>query len=97
MGLGVALPGTSQAAGGGQGGGGDEATDLVFVNGRIHTMDERNPLVSAVAIRDGKFISVGNAAHSGGNFVEAPHSGDVVKVVRLSARGDYLGAVRISG
>jgi peptidoglycan DL-endopeptidase CwlO len=33
----------------------------------------------------------------GGNFVEAPHSGDVVKVVRLSARGDYLGAVRISG
>ena len=67
MGLGVALPGTSQAAGGGQGGGGDDATDLVFVNGRIHTMDERNPLVSAVAIRDGKFISVGNAAHPGGN------------------------------
>jgi peptidoglycan DL-endopeptidase CwlO len=33
----------------------------------------------------------------GGNFVEAPHSGDVVKVVRLSARSDYLGAVRISG
>jgi predicted amidohydrolase YtcJ len=67
MGLGVALPGTSQAAAGGGQGGGDDATDLVFVNGRIHTMDERNPLVSAVAIRDGKFISVGNAAHPGGN------------------------------
>jgi cell wall-associated NlpC family hydrolase len=33
----------------------------------------------------------------GGNFVEAPHSGDVVKVVRLAARSDYIGAVRISG
>ena len=33
----------------------------------------------------------------GGQFVEAPHSGDVVKVVALSARNDYIGAVRISG
>src|SRR3954469_15604836 len=29
-------------------------------------MDERNPLVSAVAIRDGRFISVGDASHPGG-------------------------------
>jgi predicted amidohydrolase YtcJ len=65
VGLGAALPGAGQAApGGGQG---DEATDLVFVNGRIHTMDERNPLVSAVAIRDGRFIAVGDAAHPGGH------------------------------
>ena len=33
----------------------------------------------------------------GGQFVEAPHSGDVVKVSQLASRGDYLGAVRISG
>jgi cell wall-associated NlpC family hydrolase len=33
----------------------------------------------------------------GGHFVEAPHSGDVVKVVAMSARSDYIGAVRISG
>ena len=33
----------------------------------------------------------------GGRFVEAPHSGDVVKIVALSARSDYIGAVRISG
>jgi len=52
MGLGVALPGTGRAAqGGGQGGGGDDATDLIFVNGRIHTMDDRNSIVSTVAIR----------------------------------------------
>jgi cell wall-associated NlpC family hydrolase len=33
----------------------------------------------------------------GGRFVEAPHSGDVVKISSLSNRSDYLGAVRISG
>jgi cell wall-associated NlpC family hydrolase len=32
-----------------------------------------------------------------GQFVEAPHSGDVVKVSNLAARRDYIGAVRISG
>ena len=33
----------------------------------------------------------------GGQFVEAPHSGDVVKVSNLASRRDYIGAVRISG
>ena len=33
----------------------------------------------------------------GGQFVEAPHSGDVVKISRLADRSDYIGAVRISG
>ena len=33
----------------------------------------------------------------GGEFVEAPHSGDVVKVSSLASRSDYLGGVRISG
>jgi cell wall-associated NlpC family hydrolase len=33
----------------------------------------------------------------GGQFVEAPHSGDVVKVSNLADRADYNGAVRISG
>jgi cell wall-associated NlpC family hydrolase len=33
----------------------------------------------------------------GGQFVEAPHSGDVVKVSSLASRADYIGAVRISG
>ena len=32
-----------------------------------------------------------------GQFVEAPHSGDVVKVSSLASRADYIGAVRISG
>ena len=33
----------------------------------------------------------------GGKFVEAPHSGDVVKISNLGSRSDYIGAVRISG
>src|SRR5688572_17445122 len=36
--------------------------DLVLVNGNIHTMDERNPLVSSVGIRDGRFVEVGGGA-----------------------------------
>ncbi|HEX6158357.1 MAG TPA: amidohydrolase family protein [Burkholderiales bacterium] len=35
---------------------------LVLVNGNIHTMDERNPLVSSVGIRDGRFVEVGRGA-----------------------------------
>jgi peptidoglycan DL-endopeptidase CwlO len=33
----------------------------------------------------------------GGNFVHAPHSGDVVKISNLASYGGYVGAVRISG
>ncbi|HEY3177510.1 MAG TPA: amidohydrolase family protein [Casimicrobiaceae bacterium] len=43
-----------------------DGTELTFVNGRIHTMNDRNDVVSAVAIRDGRFISVGSAANPGG-------------------------------
>jgi hypothetical protein len=35
---------------------------LVLVNGRIHTMDPKNPLVSSVAIRHGRFVEVGHGA-----------------------------------
>src|SRR5688572_11264630 len=61
-GLGAMLPGAASAAGGG---GQSNQTDLTFVNGRIHTMDDKGSVVSAVAIRDGRFVSVGNAANPG--------------------------------
>jgi predicted amidohydrolase YtcJ len=35
---------------------------LVLVNGEIHTMDPRNPVVSSVGIRDGRFVEVGRGA-----------------------------------
>ena len=38
------------------------AQDLNLVNGRIHTLDARNSVVSAVAIRNGRIASAGNNA-----------------------------------
>ena len=43
-----------------------ETEDLVFINGRIYTMDERNSVASAVTIRRGRFTHVGHGAHVGG-------------------------------
>jgi predicted amidohydrolase YtcJ len=61
----AALPvGQVHAQGQGSGGNGGEA-ELTFVNGRIHTMDDGNRVVSAVAIRNGRFVSVGNASNPG--------------------------------
>jgi predicted amidohydrolase YtcJ len=34
--------------------------DLILVNGAIHTVDDANPRATAVAIRDGRFVAVGN-------------------------------------
>jgi predicted amidohydrolase YtcJ len=36
--------------------------ELVFVNGRIHTMDAKNSVVTTVTIRNGRFTAVGGAA-----------------------------------
>src|SRR5437868_12606848 len=40
------------------------AEELVFVNGRIHTMDRNNTVANTVSIRNGRFTSVGGAAPS---------------------------------
>lgn len=34
--------------------------DIIFYNGDIHTLDNQNPIASAVAIRDGRFLAVGS-------------------------------------
>lgn len=36
--------------------------DLILTNGRIHTMDDRNRVVSTVAIKEGRFLEVGSGA-----------------------------------
>ena len=41
---------------------GGPAQDLNLTNGRIHTFDARNSVVSAVAIRNGRITNVGNSA-----------------------------------
>lgn len=36
--------------------------DLILHNGRIHTVDRERPTASAVAVRDGRFVAVGDDA-----------------------------------
>ena len=38
---------------------GHEEADLVLENGRIHTMDRRNSIVSTVGIQNGRFVGIG--------------------------------------
>jgi predicted amidohydrolase YtcJ len=63
VGVGAALPASGAQAKVGEGSGSKD--ELTFVNGRIHTMDDENRIVSSVAIRDGRFVAVGNAANPG--------------------------------
>ncbi|MFY1672518.1 amidohydrolase [Plantactinospora sp. WMMB334] len=44
----------------------DGRDDLLLVNGRIHTMDDRNSVVSAVRISGGRFTALGRDAERGG-------------------------------
>ena len=58
--------------------------------------------VSVDELEPGDLVFFDGLGHVGmyignGQFVEAPHSGDVVKVSQMANRKDYLGAVRISG
>ena len=39
-----------------------QAPDLVLVNGRIHTLDAKNTVAEALAIRDGRIVALGNFA-----------------------------------
>src|SRR5688500_1036789 len=48
------------------GGGGTTPPDLRLVNGRIHTLDARNTVVTTASIRNGRFVTVGNQALAAG-------------------------------
>jgi predicted amidohydrolase YtcJ len=74
------------AAGGGPGRGArieagaqpwDDSPDYVLRNGRIHTMDAANSIVSSVAIKNGRFAGVGPGSHA---------SGPNTKVINLKGR-----------
>ena len=41
------------------------ARDLTLINGKIHTLDARNSIVSSVTIRNGKFAAVGHDGRFG--------------------------------
>jgi hypothetical protein len=57
--------------------GGLPEAQLVLVNGKIHTMDPANRVVSSVAIRNGRFVGVGPGTHA---------TGPGTKVVNLQGR-----------
>ena len=40
--------------------GANKSADLVFTNGKIWTVDERQPVAEAVAMADGKIVEVGS-------------------------------------
>src|SRR5437667_3420307 len=40
----------------------NDAPDTVLINGKIHTMDDDNTVVSSVSITDGRFAEVGHAS-----------------------------------
>jgi predicted amidohydrolase YtcJ len=52
--------------------------DLVLQGGRIHTMDGTNRIVSSVAIKNGRFVEVGNAGRYG--------RGRATKIIDLDGR-----------
>lgn len=56
------------------------AADLILVNGRISTLDDRNPAAQAVAIAAGTFLAVGSERD-----VRA-HAGPATKVIDLGRR-----------
>ncbi|AIY43065.1 Exoenzymes regulatory protein AepA precursor [Collimonas arenae] len=54
--------------------------DTILLNGRFHTMDRGQPLATAVAIRDGKFIAVGDAEDA------MRHRAESAQVIDLQGR-----------
>ena len=68
----------------------------------LEQLEGIGPCSVAIAIDDVQLSLLGKNPEvrvfdAGGQFVEAPHAGDVVKVSSLASRADYVGAVRISG
>ena len=54
--------------------------DLILLHGRLATLDERRPLASAAAIRDGRFVAVGTDAEV------MAYQGEKTQVIDLGGR-----------
>ncbi len=69
----------------------DDAADTVYTNGRIYTVNEVQPRVEAVAIKDGTFLVVGSNAE-----VEVV-TGEGTEVVDLGGAFAMPGLIDIHG
>src|SRR5215204_1700017 len=58
----------------------NKEADLIFINGRIATINNNQNFVSSVAIKDGLFIAVGN------NDDSLSYKGEKTKVIDLNGR-----------
>ncbi|SFD06478.1 amidohydrolase [Collimonas sp. OK412] len=56
------------------------SADMILLNGRFHTVDKTQPLATAVAIQDGKFVAVGDAEEA------MRHRGAATQVIDLNGR-----------
>ena len=63
-----------------------DARDVRLVNGKIHTLDGGNSIVSSVTIKEGKFASVGGNNGS-------PNGGPCMRVINLGGRTAVPGLV----
>ena len=71
---------TCAVAGGGYAQEKDAPADLILTNGRIATLDKRKPAATAVAIKGGRFVAVGDDKDV------LAHQGDKTQVVDLQKR-----------
>jgi len=58
----------------------DSAPEIIFRNGQITTLDRANPVASAVAIKDGRFLAVGSDQEI------MPLAGSATRVIDLKRR-----------
>ena len=58
----------------------NDAADTVYINGKIYTVNEAQPWVDAVAIKDGRFMVVGS------NDDVAALTGDATEIVDLAGK-----------
>jgi predicted amidohydrolase YtcJ len=77
---------TGQAA---SGAAAETSEELVFVNGRIHTMDRDNTIATMVSMRNGRFLAVGDGAPASGT----PASGPGRRIIDLKGRSVVPGII----
>jgi predicted amidohydrolase YtcJ len=56
------------------------SAQTIFINGKFHTVDKSNPVASAVAIKDGRFVAVGSLEDA------LRHRGEATEVIDLNGR-----------
>jgi predicted amidohydrolase YtcJ len=66
----------------------DIGAETVYINGRIYTVNGKQPWAEAVAIKDGKFLRVGSNDEIGGAIVETTEVVDLQGAFAMPGIGD---------